>query len=168
MTSIRESDAVARIVEQWRREKPELDTSVMGMFGRLQRCSLLLEPMLLREYKKYELVTWEFDMLATLRRAGEPFILTPTELFSTLMITSGTMTHRLKLLEARGLISREPNPEDARSMRVKLSDAGRKLIDSAIVTHVENQHKIAATMPADKLRQLDELLAEFLNCLEQK
>lgn len=87
-----------------------------GAIGRLKRCALLLEPRIEAAFVRHDLVRWEFDMLATLCRAGEPFMLSPTQLFSTLMITSGTMTHRLKALEKRGFIRRLPNPEDARSM----------------------------------------------------
>ena len=92
-------DAVDRILAQWQRERPDLDCSPMGPIGRLKRCAMLLEPQVEVAFTRHELVRWEFDMLATLRRAGAPFILSPTQLFSTLMITSGTMTHRLKALE---------------------------------------------------------------------
>jgi hypothetical protein len=84
-------------------ERPDLDCSPMGPIGRLKRCAMLLEPRIEAAFMRHDLVRWEFDMLATLRRAGEPFMLSPTQLFSTLMITSGTMTHRLKALEKRGL-----------------------------------------------------------------
>lgn len=99
-----QADAVDRILEQWKRERPDLDCSPMGPIGRLKRCALLLEPRVESAFIRHDLVRWEFDMLATLRRAGSPFILSPTQLFSTLMITSGTMTHRLKALEKRVLL----------------------------------------------------------------
>ena len=106
-------------------------------------------------------------MLATLRRAGEPFVLSPTQLFSTLMITSGTMTHRLKALEKRGLISRQPNPEDARSMLVALTPAGRELIDKAVESHVENERQLLSGLSATQRQQLDEALTVFMRLLEK-
>ena len=137
-------DAVDRILAQWQRERPDLDCSPMGPIGRLKRCAMLLEPQVEVAFTRHELVRWEFDMLATLRRAGAPFILSPTQLFSTLMITSGTMTHRLKALEKRGFITRLPNPEDARSMLVALTPAGRERIDEAVETHVDNERQLLA------------------------
>ena len=85
-------------------------------------------------------------MLATLRRSGAPYRLAPTALFSALMITSGTMTHRLKGLEARGLVRRVPNRGDARSVLVQLTRAGLSLIDRAVEAHVENEQRILASM----------------------
>ena len=102
MDKLPPTDAVDRILAQWQRERPDLDCSPMGPIGRLKRCAMLLEPRVEAAFVKHGLVRWEFDMLATLRRAGEPFVLSPTQLFSTLMITSGTMTHRLKALENEG------------------------------------------------------------------
>ena len=102
-------DAVDRILAQWQRERPDLDCSPMGPIGRLKRCAMLLEPQVEVALRATIWCRWEFDMLATLRRAGPPFTLSPTQLFSTLMITSGTMTHRLKALEKRGFITRLPN-----------------------------------------------------------
>ncbi|EKP28359.1 putative MarR family regulatory protein [Klebsiella michiganensis] len=116
---------------------------------------------------RHDLVRWEFDMLATLRRAGDPFMLSPTQLFSTLMITSGTMTHRLKALEKRGLISRQPNPEDARSMLVALTPAGRELIDKAVESHVENERQLLSGLSATQRQQLDEALTVFMRLLEK-
>ena len=162
-----QTDAVDRILEQWKRERPDLDCSPMGPIGRLKRCTMLLEPRIEAAFVRHDLVRWEFDMLATLRRAGKPFMLSPTQLFSTLMITSGTMTHRLKALEKRGLISRQPNPEDARSMLVALTPAGRELIDKAVESHVENERQLLSGLSATQRQQLDEALTVFMRLLEK-
>ncbi|HCB1499676.1 DNA-binding MarR family transcriptional regulator [Klebsiella oxytoca] len=162
-----QTDAVDRILEQWQRERPDLDCSPMGPIGRLKRCAMLLEPRIEAAFIRHGLVRWEFDMLATLRRAGEPFVLSPTQLFSTLMITSGTMTHRLKALEKRGFISRQPNPEDARSLLVALTPEGRTLIDEAVKSHVENEHQLLAGLSTVQRQQLDEALAVFMRLLEK-
>jgi DNA-binding HxlR family transcriptional regulator len=116
-----QADAVDRILEQWQRERPDLDCSPMGPIGRLKRCALLLEPRVESAFIRHDLVRWEFDMLATLRRPARR-LSSPTQLFSTLMITSGTMTHRLKALEKRGFITRLPDPDDARSLLVALTE----------------------------------------------
>ena len=163
-----QTDAVDRILEQWKRERPDLDCSPMGPIGRLKRCALLLEPRIEAAFMRHDLVRWEFDMLATLRRAGEPFMLSPTQLFSTLMITSGTMTHRLKALEKRGFITRLPNPEDARSMLVALTPVGRERIDEAVETHVDNERQLLAGLSDSERLQLDQALRVLMHLLESR
>lgn len=166
MDKLPPTDAVDRILAQWQRKRPDLDCSPMGPIGRLKRCAMLLEPRVETAFIKHSLVRWEFDMLATLRRAGEPFVLSPTQLFSTLMITSGTMTHRLKALEKRGLITRLANPQDARSMLVALTPEGRALIDEAVATHVANEQQLLAGLSVPQRQQLDEALRVLMRLLE--
>ncbi|WP_374264205.1 MarR family winged helix-turn-helix transcriptional regulator [Zoogloea sp.] len=165
-TTPRPADAVDVILEQWRRERPELDPSPMGPIGRLARCAALLAPRLESCFAGFELSAWEFDMLAALRRAGAPYRLSPTELFSTLMVTSGTMTHRLKRLETRGLVTREPNAEDARSLLVQLTAAGLALIDQVVEAHIENERRILSPLPTAMLADLDTALCALLQALE--
>lgn len=160
------NDAVDAIVAQWSRERPELDLSPMAAIGRLQRCAALLQIQLDQYFAQYDLSLWEFDMLAALRRAGQPYCLSPTELFSTLMVTSGTMTHRLKRMESTGLIHRIANPADARSMLVQLSEQGLKLIDQMISGHLENERKILANIRPEDVQILDQQLAGLLRVLE--
>ena len=121
-------DAAARAVAQWKQELPELEAENMLLIGRLKRAAALIARELEKVYGEYGLTEGSFDVLATLRRSGAPYTLTPTELFSSLMVTSGTMTTRLKNLENQGLIDRLPNPDDARSMLVSLTDKGKELI----------------------------------------
>lgn len=166
MGKTRQLDSVDAILEQWHRERPDLDVTPMGPIGRLKRCTALVQRKLDRVFSEFELSSWEFDVLATLRRAGAPYCLAPTVLFSALMVTSGTMTHRLKGLETSGWVERLPNPGDARSMLVRLTPAGLALIDRAVVAHVKNEREILALMPGDALTSLDERLAELLCVLE--
>ena len=160
------SDAVDLILQQWQRERPDLDCSPMGPIGRLKRCTALIEQRLEEAFAEFELSMWEFDMLATLRRAGAPYSLSPTELFSTLMVTSGTMTHRLIRLESRGLITRQVNAEDARSMLVQLSQDGLALIDRAVEKNVDNERKILSGLSPEVLMALDSHLSGLLRSLE--
>src|SRR3546814_4618403 len=102
----REPDAVDAILEQWRQERPDLDASPMGPIGRIKRCAALLQRRLDDTFAKFGMTGWEFDVLATLRRSGKPYCLAPTALLSSLMVTSGTMPHRVQWLEATGLIQR--------------------------------------------------------------
>lgn len=162
----RQRDAVDAILEQWREERPDLDASPMGPIGRIKRCAALLDSRLEFAFTKFELNLWEFDMLATLRRAGAPYRLSPTALFSTLMVTSGTMTHRLNRLASRSLIERVPNEQDARSSLVQLTDKGLALINRAVEEHVENERLVLSALPADVLANLDTHLSALLQALE--
>ena len=107
-------------------------------------------------------------MLATLRRSGAPYCLAPTTLFSTLMVTSGTMTHRMAKLEAQGWIERLPNPADARSSLVQLTPQGQELIDRAVEAHVANEHRILSALKAADIAALDARLALLLASLESR
>lgn len=160
-------DAVDLILEQWRRERPDLDASPMGPIGRIKRCAILLEQQLEVCFARFDLVSWEFDMLATLRRSGAPYCLSPTALFSTLMVTSGTMTHRLKRLETRGLIMRTASKQDARSTLVQLTPEGLALIERAVGPHVENERQMLSVLPAEVLANLDAYLSQLMQALEE-
>ncbi|EAR61650.1 MarR family winged helix-turn-helix transcriptional regulator [Neptuniibacter caesariensis] len=159
-------DAVDLIVDQWKNERPELNSELMGIPGRIKRSSALVQHKLEKTFAEYGLNYWEFDVLATLRRAGSLYSLAPTALFSTLMVTSGTMTHRLKGLEKRGLIARTANPEDARSMLVELTEEGFQLIDKAVTAHTENLERILSPLTEDEQQQLDNALRKILSLLE--
>jgi DNA-binding MarR family transcriptional regulator len=159
-------DAVDKILGQWARERPDLDASPMGPIGRLRRCSALMQRRLEETFSQFGLSAWEFDVLATLRRSGAPYCLAPTALFSTLMVTSGTMTHRMRGLETRALVQRLPNPEDARSVWVQLTPSGLALIDQAVEAHIENERQILSELSAAELSTLDRSLALLLVRLE--
>ena len=140
----------------------------MGPIGRIKRCAVLLERLLDETSAECGLSRWDFDMLATLRRSGAPYCLAPTTLFSTLMVTSGTMTHRMAKLEGQGWIERLPNPADARSSLVQLTPQGLELIDRAVEAHVANEHRILSVLKAADVAALDARLALLLGSLESR
>jgi DNA-binding MarR family transcriptional regulator len=166
MTEVRPLDAVDTILQQWQRERPDLDVSPMGVIGRLGRCAALLRRELDAVFSTFGLSAWQFDVLATLRRAGEPHCLAPTALYSALMITSGTMTRQLQQLEAAGWVSRVANPHDARSMLVQLTPAGLALIDRAVTAHVDNLARLVAPLAPAQYAELEAQLAALLALLE--
>ncbi|AHG18371.1 MarR family transcriptional regulator [Chania multitudinisentens RB-25] len=163
----RPADAVDAILAQWQRERPDLATHVMGPIGRLNRCMTLIQRRLEKIFSTFGMTFWEFDVLATLRRSGTPYCLTPTCLFSTMMISSGTMTHRLQRLEASGWVQRIANQQDARSMLVQLTPEGLALIDRAVEAHVDNEHDILSLLPAEAVESLDTSLSLWLSALEE-
>ncbi|WP_431689332.1 MarR family winged helix-turn-helix transcriptional regulator [Hahella sp. NBU794] len=166
MTEKRPPDAVDKILEQWNAERPDLDVTPMAAIGRLKRCAALMQRRLDATFSQFDMTGWEFDVLATLRRSGKPYCLAPTTLFSTLMITSGTMTHRLQRLEASGLIERTANKDDARSKLVQLTPKGLELIDRAVDAHVQNEHNILQPLNPEERQQLDECMRRLLRLLE--
>jgi DNA-binding MarR family transcriptional regulator len=131
----------------------------MGPIGRIKRCAVLLERLLDETFAEFGLSRWEFDMR---------YSLAPTTLFSTLMVTSGTMTHRMTKLEAQGWIERLPNPADARSSLVQLTPQGLELIDRAVEAHVANEHRILSALKAADIAALDARLALLLASLESR
>lgn len=163
---MKNKDAVDEVIEQWKQEIPQLDTDAMETIGRLKRCSALLQPKLDGVFTKYSLGSWEFDVLATLKRSGKPYRLTPTALFSSLMVSSGTMTNRMNQLEKKGLVARKSNSDDARSKQVQLTKNGDKVISLAILDHVDNEEKLLSAISATERKQLNKLLSKLMTSLE--
>jgi DNA-binding MarR family transcriptional regulator len=151
-------DHVGRIMAQWRRERPDLDVSPQGLIGRLHRLALRLTEELVSVYAEYGLGEGEFDLLATLRRAGTPYELAPGALADSTMVTSGAITKRVDRLVARGLVTRRVGEHDARGRVIALTDAGRELIDRAFEAHMANEHRLVGVLSADERRDLARLL----------
>ncbi|WP_417846752.1 MarR family winged helix-turn-helix transcriptional regulator [Thalassospira povalilytica] len=159
------TDKIDRILAQWRRERPDLDVDQMGVIGRVGRLRAILMAEMDRVFKQHDLNGASFDVLATLRRSGPPYALSPSQLIEWTMVTSGTMTNRLDKLEEAGLITRQRNPEDGRGFVVALTPHGFELIDAAVTDHVANQHRLLDGLNADELDQLDGLLRKWLGAV---
>jgi DNA-binding MarR family transcriptional regulator len=163
-----ERDLVDRIVEEWAGERPDLDLATLATGARLLRIGELLAVELSRRLERLELNAGWFEVLAALRRHGEPFQLTPTELLKSVLRTSGAMTSRLDGMERAGLIRRLQHPGDRRSVLVELTPRGRTLADRAITSHPANEARLLATLTADEREQLSALLAKLLRSLEPR
>lgn len=159
-------DRVDRIIEQWAAERPELDTAPMALMGRMARVYTHLRLGIQEALAQHGLNAAKFDVLATLRRSGAPYQLSPGALMATTMVSSGTMTNRIDQLVKDGLAKRVENPEDARSVLIALTADGRRIIDAAVTAHVETQHRLLADVaPADRA-DMDVLLRRFLQNFE--
>ena len=159
-------DKVGRIQAQWRRERPDLDVGPMGLLGRMGRLRAHISREQEAEFARHGLTAAGFDVLATLRRSGPPFRLSPGELLDTLMITSGTMTNRIDQLEKACMVERLDNPDDRRGVLIALTDKGRETVDRAVTGHVANQHRLVSALDEDERKALDALLAKFLAAFE--
>jgi len=156
------SDRVDQILAQWKRERPDLDTTPMALIGRIQRATAALRPLLDKTHEESGLQGDSFDVLASLRRSGPPFQLTPTELYREMMLTSGAMTNRIDKLEAAGLVQRRPDPNDRRGTLVRLTAKGKALIDAATTKHVANEERLLSVLAPREQQQLTELLRKLL------
>lgn len=158
----RPTDHVDLIVEQWRRELPRLPVRAMGLIARLGMLSRVGERLIEAELARFGLKLGEFDVLSALRRAGAPFEVTPTELYRSLMLSSGAMTNRLDRLEEAGLVQRKDDPRDRRGYRVGLTAKGRQLIEKAIVAHVANEERLVSVLSNGEQDELDRLARKLL------
>jgi len=156
-----DTDGVDAILQQWQRERPDLDTSPIAVIGRISRLSREIERRLEPVYAASGLEPGWYDVLATLRRAGPPYRLRPTDFAATLMLTSSGTTKRLDRLEAAGHITREPDPSDRRGVLITLTPKGRRLVDKASVTHMANEERILSGLTAAERRQLAGLLRKL-------
>ncbi|MCL1048634.1 MarR family transcriptional regulator [Shewanella abyssi] len=159
-------DDIDKVAAQWAEEKPHLATLPMEIFGRIMRLQKHIEAEITACHKQYGLTLGEFDVLATLRRSGEPFNLTPSALLSSMMLTSGAMTNRLDRLESKGFIERMHCTEDRRSVSVGLTAKGLSTIDEAIEEHVRIQHKLVEQLSDAEKPQLNQLLKIWLAAFE--
>ncbi|MDQ3398001.1 MAG: MarR family transcriptional regulator [Deinococcota bacterium] len=161
-------DGVALILEQWARERPDLDVSPMGVVGRVSRLSRIFEREIQEVFSSFGLHRGEFDVLATLRRTGVPYQLNPSELSNALMVSSGGMTNRLDRLEKAGLVARQPDRNDRRGTVVKLTEKGLRLVDEIVTEHVSNERRLLRALGEREQGELAELLAELLLSLEPR
>jgi DNA-binding MarR family transcriptional regulator len=155
-------------MEQWRRERPDLDVSPQGVIGRLHRLAARLTEELAAVYAEFGLGEGEFDVLATLRRSGAPYELTPSELAATTMVTSGAVTKRVDRLVERGLVTRRVGERDARGRVVALTDAGRELVDRAFEAHMANEHRLVAALSELDRSRLARLLEAWGRALGEE
>ncbi|HBV76870.1 MULTISPECIES: MarR family winged helix-turn-helix transcriptional regulator [Vibrio] len=152
-------DPVDTILQQWLQVRPDLDCSSMGVVGRVRRTSEQWKKQMEKVFKQHQLNSIEFDILATLRRSQAP--LTPTELYQTLMLSSGVMSTRIESLVQRGLLQRLASEEDRRSCRVELTAEGMALIDLSVVEHVQNMESMLSPLNKKERDQLATLLKKL-------
>jgi DNA-binding MarR family transcriptional regulator len=153
------------LVEQWAAERPDLDLASMATAARALMLGRVIESQLVSLAASYGLSIAEGDLLFTLRRAGKPYRLLPSQLSASLLVSSGTMTSRLDRLESRGMIRRVSNPNDRRSVVVELTDDGLRIADEGVTRHVQAETGMLASLSERERATLDRLLSKLLNDL---
>ena len=154
-------DHVQQVVDQWAAVRPDLDATPILVIGRLHRVGLALTSELVRVYGAHGLGEGDFDVLATLRRGGPPYELTPTDLVEQTMVTSGAVTKRLDRLERAGLVERRVSGDDRRSRIVGLTPVGLELIDRAVTEHLANEARLLESLTPSERATLAALLARL-------
>lgn len=156
------ADAIDAIIEQWRRERPDVEIEPMGVLGRIVRLERVLE----REYKKFfaehGLEQWEFDVLTTLRRAGEPYELMASALLKATMVTSGAITNRIDRMESKGLVERVRDRDDRRSVLIRLTPHGREVVDRLLSLNLAFAAHMLEPLDAARREQLADMLRTLL------
>ncbi len=161
----RDEDRVDLILAEWHRERPDLDTTPQAVIGRLHRLAAILDRALDEEFAKFGISQGEFDVLATLRRAGAPYRRSAGELAERTMISTGGLTKRVDRLAARGLVEREGDADDRRRRHICLTPAGFDLVERAVEAHTANEHRLISTLGADA-STLADLLSRWLRALD--
>jgi DNA-binding MarR family transcriptional regulator len=155
-------DEVDRIVEAWGRVRPDLDVTPLTVLSRVSRLSRHLDLARRGAFARHELETWEFDVLSALRRAGAPYRLSPGALLTQTLVTSGTMTNRIDRLAERGLVERQPSPEDRRGVLVQLTDVGLARVDAAFSDLLDVERRLLAALTEDEHTTLATLLRDVV------
>ena len=155
-------DEVDELVEAWARERPDLDLAPVEVFSRIGRLARHLDLARRDAFTAAQVESWEFDVLAALRRAGTPYELSPGRLLRETLVTSGTMTNRVDRLTARGLVERHPDPSDRRGVLVRLTPEGKDAVDGAFGALLEAERALLGQLPAADRKSLADLLRRLL------
>ena len=159
-------DEVDRLVEAWRRERPDLDLGPMEVLSRMSRLDHHLDAARRAAFTAHGLEPWEFDVLTALRRAGAPYELSPGRLLRETLVTSGTMTNRVDRLVGRSFVERLPDPRDRRGVLVRLTDLGRETVDGALAGLLEHESRLLSALTPAEQRQLAGLMRRLAVSLE--
>ena len=161
-----ERDHVDLVIAQWATERPDLDVTPTGVIGRLHRVAMRLTDELVETFQRFGLGEGEFDVLATLRRSGPPFEMTPGELGRATMVSSGAVSKRVDRCVQQGWVSRRTSDADGRSRVVALTRSGRELIDEAFTAHIANEHRLVAPLTQRQREALRDALTAWARALD--
>jgi DNA-binding MarR family transcriptional regulator len=156
-----ETDEVDRIVRAWGEQRPDLDFSPLEVLSRVDRLSRHLDRARREAFRRSDIEPWEWDVLSALRRAGEPYQLSPKQLLQQTLVSSGTMTNRIDRLVGRRLVRREDDPDDGRSILVVLTSDGRIRVDAAITRLVDAEAQLLDRLPRSDRERLAALLRKL-------
>ena len=155
-------DEVDQLVEAWARERSDLDLGPVAVFSRISRLAHHVDRARRAAFTAHDIESWEFDVLAALRRAGEPYELSPGRLLRATLVTSGTMTNRVDRLTLRGLVERHPDPSDRRGVLVRLTPEGKDAVDGAFAALLDAERDLLTGLSEKDQQELADLLRRLL------
>lgn len=155
-------DEVDDLMEAWARERVDLDLGPVAVFSRISRLAHHVDRARRQAFTAHEIESWEFDVLAALRRAGRPYELSPGRLLRETLVTSGTMTNRVDRLATRGLVERHPDPSDRRGVLVRLTPEGKDAVDGAFAALLDAERDLLTGLSAKDQKDLADLLRRLL------
>lgn len=161
-------DEVDRLVSAWARERPDLDVRPLEVLSRVTRLAHHLDRARRTAFAAHDLEVWEFDVLAALRRAGRPYVLSPGRLLEQTLVTSGTMTNRVDRLESRDLVQRLPDPADRRGVQVRLTPAGKERVDAALADLLDRERQLLKVLSRPDQDALSGLLRRLVVPFEER
>jgi DNA-binding MarR family transcriptional regulator len=161
-------DSIEHLLAEWRRERPDLDPSPFGIYGRIWRLSTTLIGDAEQWLKPLGLTFESFSLIVTLRRSGPPYELNPTALYRESLLSSGAITNRIDRVESAGLVTRLPDPDDRRGTIVRLTAKGRTLADRSIKLHFEALAETLGALSGAERKQLAALLSKLLLSAEAR
>ncbi|KIA81896.1 MarR family winged helix-turn-helix transcriptional regulator [Chromobacterium amazonense] len=159
-------DQIDRIVALWNEVRPDLDTSATEVIGRIVRMEYFITRRVLQDLARHNLNVGEFDVLAALRRGGEPYQLSPNQLQGMVLISSGALTNRINRLEEAGLVQRSPDPDDRRGVIVTLTPKGFQVIEDAAGHHLAAESELLEMLDGEERATLARLLKKMLQAQE--
>lgn len=161
MVHVNEQDEVDRILSEWSAARPDLDVAPLAVFSRMTRISKRLDRARVHAFERSGLASWEFDVLAVLRRGGAPYRQSPKVLVRQTMVSSGTMTNRIDRMVARGLVRRLTDPNDGRGVLVEMTPQGMTLVDAAMTRLADAEERLIGGMPRAERERLATLLRKL-------
>ncbi|NBO46285.1 MAG: MarR family transcriptional regulator [Actinobacteria bacterium] len=159
-------DEVDALIDAWQRERPDLPVGPLAVLSRVTRLARLLDRARREAFAEHDLDLGDFDVLAALRRSGDPYQLSAGALGASTLVTSGTVTHRIDRLVVRGLVERLPDPQDGRGVLVRLSAQGKQRVDAALASLLQQEHDLLSTLSAEEQTALAGLLRSLLHSVE--
>lgn len=161
-------DSVDYLLNDWARERPDLDFTAVGVIYRLGRVRQHLERELAEVFAGHGLTPADFHVLINLRRSGAPYRMPQARLMEALGLTSGTVSLRLDRLVKAGTVAREPDPDDRRGSIIRLTEEGQRLFDVIAPEHLANEDRLLSALTEDQRGTLAELLRHLLASLEDR
>jgi DNA-binding MarR family transcriptional regulator len=160
-------DVIDRVEYEWRRERPDMDASSIGIVSRIWRIGRHLEQQRKEQLAEFSTDRGTIDVLSMLRRSGAPYRRSAGELTRSALITPGGVSQRLEKLERAGLVTRHVDTSDRRRVDVELTVAGVNLADSVAAGLMEHDATVLArALTANEQCRLRALLRKLLFSLD--